>query len=336
MSNKDQKNRGPVHQLSLLIVLINCTAGLSVYFFLTHSLLLLAGMITESILALVPIYLNHRGYPKRAAFALYMVIAAASFFFCSIIGNATIANLMGVVLIVSGGIFFSDQKNRIWSYLIAILVVWGVQENHVVGLIPEIKLGQLNYFRLLLTASIVVVFLVFTFVGWLHQPLERRVRQLLLPFSVTIRNKYKSLVEYGGVDIGLIFKETEDRFRQLANKKGVRLFFNVYEGFPEKIQINEKKLRSILAHLVRNAIQFSSSDTTVRVRAYMTELRLYIVVEDQGFGIAPDMRNRLFEPGTSLYTTKKLVLALGGTIEVVNKGMDGAMFIVSWLPPYSG
>lgn len=365
MSIRDQKNSSRVNQLSLFIVLINCTVGLFVYFFLAHSLLLLAGIFTETLLAFVPIYLVRRGYYRRASFVLFMILAAASFFFSSMIGNATIANLMGAVLVASGGYFFNDRKCRIWSYLIAILVVWGIQENQVVGLIPEIKLEQPNYSRLLLTAYIVVVFLIFTLVGWFRRTIESpenargnnffsialiQVRQLLVQFSITIRNKYKSLilndielnadsdnlngmVENGPVVVPWIFKDVEDEYRRLARAKRVHLGFNVSAGFPEEIQSDKRMLRSIVAQLVKNAIQSSSCCTTVKVGAYITGPQLNIRVEHQGLGITQGMRSRLFEPGTDLYITGRLVLALGGTIKVVNKGTEGAMFIVSWLPP---
>ena len=169
MSNQDQKNCGRVNQLSLLIALINCIVGLFVYFFLARSPLLLAGIITETILAFFPIYLNHRGYHKEAAFVLYLILAGAGFYFPSIIGNASITALMGVVLIASGAYFFNDRQNRIWSCVIAICVVWAVHENQVVGLIPEIKFQQPNYSRLLWTAYIVVVFLVLILISWFCQ-----------------------------------------------------------------------------------------------------------------------------------------------------------------------
>jgi hypothetical protein len=366
MSKQDHKNGGHINQISVFIVVINCTVGLFVYFFLARSLLLLMGIISETLLAFVPIYLNRRGYTRRAAVVLYFILAAASFFFCCMIGNTKIADLMGGVLVASGGLFFSDRKNRTWSYLIAILVVWGVQENHVIGLIPEIKLGQLNYSRLLLTASIVVVFLVFITSVWLYRrtiegienaPENKflaialnHVRQLLGPFSITNRNKHKPLkwndnglqadlldpsimVENGPISIRSMFKEIEDEYRPLARAKGVNVVCNASVGFPEIIQSDERILRAIIVRLVKNAIQSSPRYTTVRVGAYAAGLQLNIGVEDHGLESAPSMKARLFDPSSGLFITRKLVLKLGGTFEVVDKGMDGAMYIVSWLPP---
>jgi hypothetical protein len=347
MSNQELKNSVRINELSFLIVLINCTVGLFVYFFLAPSLLLLAGILTETLLAFVPIYLNHRGQPRRAAVVLYFILAAASFYFSSMIGNTKIADLMGAVLVASGGLFFSDRKNRTWSYLVAILVVWGVQENHAVGLIPEIKLGHLNYSRLVLTASIVVVFLVIITSVWLY-------RRIIDGLEKARENKFSSMaliqkwtdnglqadlldpsvtVEHKPIVIRSMFKEIEDEYRPLARAKGINVVCNASVGFPAIIQSDEKILRAIIVRLVKNAIQSSPRFTTVRVGAYAAGLQLNIGVEDHGLGSAPNMKARLFDPGSGLYITRKLVLKLGGTFEVVDKGMDGAMFIVSWLPP---
>ena len=364
MSNQELKKSVRVNQLSVFIIVTNCTVGLVVYFFLARSPLLLTGILTETLLAFVPLYLNRRGEHGKAAFTLYLILALAGFFFSCMIGNTKIADLMGVVLVASGALYF-DRKTRPWSYLIAVLMVWGVRENQVVGLIPEIKLGELNHSRLVFTASIVVVFLVFITLAWLYRrAIENpenapgnkffsmaviHVRQLLGPFSTTSRDKYKPLqridnglqaelddlnvaVVYGPVAIHSILKEIEDEYRPLARAKGVRLVCNVSVGFPEIIQSDERILRSIIARLVKNAIQSSPRYTTVRVGAYAMKLQLNIGVKDHGLGSAPSMKSRLFEPGTGLYITQKLVLKLGGTFEVVDEGMDGAMFIVSWLP----
>jgi signal transduction histidine kinase len=341
MSNHEKKNIGRVNQLSLFIILINCTVGLFVYVFLARSLLLLAGIFTETILALVPLYLNLRGYPGRAAFALYLVLSGATFFFCSLIGNAAIANLMGAVLIASGGFLFSDRKSRICSYLIAIFVVWGVQENEVIGLIPEIKFDQPNYSRLLFTAYCVAVFLILTMVGWISRSGESRDNALKSndnevqagreDLSISPVEEKLAVPKYGPVDIRSIFEEVKGNYQGLAHIKGVLLVCNVSVRFPELIESDKRMLRSIVSHLVRNAIQFSPINTTVRVGAYVKGLFLNIVVEDQGFGIPPIKKSRLFEPGTSLYYTRRLVLALGGNIEAFNKETEGVMFVVSWV-----
>ncbi|HWB94088.1 MAG TPA: hypothetical protein VG605_19680 [Puia sp.] len=329
MSNQQLQIRSRINQLSLYIVLINCTLGLFVYLFLARSLLLLAGIVTETLLALIPIYLNHRGYHKRAAFVLYIILAAASFFFSSMIGNATIANLMGAVLVASGGYFFSHRKSRTWSYLIAILVVWGVQENHVIALIPEINLEQPNYSRLLLLAYGVVVSLVFTLVGW--------YRRSSLTWSEaeqqTDLDVVPDMVVHGPVNVRSIFKEAEDVYQGWAHVRGVSLVCNVSLRFPETIQADERLLRSIVAQLLKNAIEFSPNGTAVTARAYMNGFHMIIAVEAKRLDIALNTNNRLFKPGTGLYFIRRLVLALDGHFGISKIGTDGVMLTVTWMPP---
>jgi signal transduction histidine kinase len=91
---------------------------------------------------------------------------------------------------------------------------------------------------------------------------------------------------------------------------------------------DEQLLRVSVANLVRNALDHSPSDSVVDLTAHRWAGRVAIEVTDQGPGVAPDERERIFEPfmkskkreaagaGLGLFIAKRLIEAQRGSIEV--------------------
>jgi signal transduction histidine kinase len=94
---------------------------------------------------------------------------------------------------------------------------------------------------------------------------------------------------------------------------------------------DEPKLDIILHNLLTNAVNYSSPDSTITVEARKDNGHVVISVADEGVGIPPEHRERIFERfyrvnpadsqrvygyGLGLYICKKLVEAQGGRIWV--------------------
>ena len=104
-----------------------------------------------------------------------------------------------------------------------------------------------------------------------------------------------------------------------------------------RIWIDPLHLRHILDNLVDNAAQFASRRAgAIRVRARAEGERVCVEVCDDGPGVAPEVRERLFEPfassrpggtGLGLYVARTLAQANQAEVEWVDKGC----FRV-WLP----
>lgn len=154
-----------VNRLSLYIVAINSTIGVGAYF-MTHSLGLLTGVCIEIMLTPIPVYLNYRKHYNKAALSLYLILSAATFFFCCLLGKFAEMDLMIVVLFGFARFIFTDRRTRRVAYIIAVFVLMAVQLNQWVVLIHPIAVGNIIRYFLFWSAYIVVLLLVVIIFDW--------------------------------------------------------------------------------------------------------------------------------------------------------------------------
>ncbi len=109
-----------------------------------------------------------------------------------------------------------------------------------------------------------------------------------------------------------------------------------------KIRANAPSLVSALLNLATNAMQAAAGDLRIDMRARRSNpgpdgARAEITVSDDGPGIAPEARERIFEPfyttraqgnGLGLSIVKSVVEAHGGSIRLAPTSQHGATFIV--------
>jgi len=100
-------------------------------------------------------------------------------------------------------------------------------------------------------------------------------------------------------------------------------------GLPDAIHADPDMLRQIIGNVLSNAIKFSPPGGDVRITGANRDGQAVLTVTDRGRGIAPDERDRIFEPyyrarnsrgvhgaGIGLYVARKFVEHHRGTIEV--------------------
>ncbi len=109
---------------------------------------------------------------------------------------------------------------------------------------------------------------------------------------------------------------------------------------------DEARITQVLSNLISNAVKYSPPGSEIRISGRATPKEVIITVADQGIGIAPEERDKLFErfyrseravrrgtPGTGLglYLSKAIVEAHGGRIWVEDNeaGQPGARFSFS-------
>lgn len=112
---------------------------------------------------------------------------------------------------------------------------------------------------------------------------------------------------------------------------------------PVVANIDADLMRMVLENIINNASKYSRHDTTVTVSIRETKKFTYIDVADQGVGIKPEDRHRLFKKfsridnplstivggnGLGLYWAKKIVDLHSGTINYAPNEYDGATFTV--------
>jgi signal transduction histidine kinase len=119
------------------------------------------------------------------------------------------------------------------------------------------------------------------------------------------------------------------------------LDLHVQSGLPE-ITVDPDKFVQVVTNLVENAVRHGSGTVAVTLEPVGPEERrtgLRLVVEDEGEGIAPELRRRVFTKfwksgrsggsGLGLYLVHGLVEAHGGTVTIGDAGAGGARLAVA-------
>ncbi len=157
-------------------------------------------------------------------------------------------------------------------------------------------------------------------------------------------------LNYGTFNLEGLLKELNQIYANTAQIKGIKFHMEVGKEVPPSIVLDRVRLRQVLMNITGNAIKFTSSGF-VKLTAGYRHLEkgsgfseLFFIIQDSGIGIAPDQRERIFErfsqqKGQNFYTyggtgiglsiSKKIVKAMGGTIEVDSTPGKGSRFRVS-------
>ena len=127
-----------------------------------------------------------------------------------------------------------------------------------------------------------------------------------------------------------------DSLRPLC-KEGVRMFFETELDDKFEINTNEEAIKTLLNHLILNAIQFTDEGViTVACTEYENNVR--ISVTDTGKGIPPEHREHVFDTflemgdnqklqGMGLSICKAAIKLLGGKIWLDESRKEGTRFI---------
>ncbi|MFL6603512.1 MAG: GAF domain-containing sensor histidine kinase [Steroidobacteraceae bacterium] len=159
-------------------------------------------------------------------------------------------------------------------------------------------------------------------------------------------------IEAGRLDLQSSFLELAPLIKHVSNlisvraaQAGLAFTYRTAADLPSQIQGDERAIRQVLLNLLANAIKFTSRGT-VTFDVSSKEMspgrcQLQFVIEDSGSGIAAEDLQRIFEPfvratddtriegtGLGLPITKRLVTAMGGTIDVDSHIGVGSKFTV--------
>jgi len=146
------------------------------------------------------------------------------------------------------------------------------------------------------------------------------------------------------VDLGRIAVDAAAEFRAAAAAKGIGLVADAPEGV--QVRGDRVALQRALANLLVNALRESSARTTVRLGAGREQDWAWISVADEGPGIAPEDRERVFQrfwrgdPGSArqegrsglgLTIVRQIAAAHGGRVTLDSEVGVGSVFVL-WLP----
>jgi PAS domain S-box-containing protein len=140
-------------------------------------------------------------------------------------------------------------------------------------------------------------------------------------------------------DVAAVVEEVVSAAAGSAN--GHRFVADV-EGAGCVAQADPDKLRQVLDQLVSNAVKYSPDGGTVRITATRRPDAVEVAVSDEGIGIAPSDRDRIFSKfykagsgqgtGLGLFIARGLVREMGGHMWVESEEGEGSRFAFE-LPP---
>jgi signal transduction histidine kinase/CheY-like chemotaxis protein len=127
-----------------------------------------------------------------------------------------------------------------------------------------------------------------------------------------------------------------------AESKGLTFSTEIAAEVPKGILTDPTKLKQVLVNLAGNAVKFTDEGSvTLRVRK-LQDIGLQLEVEDTGMGMTPEELEEVFDPfkqaeggkksggtGLGLPISKRLVEALGGTLEVESQPGQGSRFMIT-------
>jgi signal transduction histidine kinase/FixJ family two-component response regulator len=117
-------------------------------------------------------------------------------------------------------------------------------------------------------------------------------------------------IETGGLDIDAAEFDLRDTLERACSEaaarsgaKGLAFEARIDPQLPDRVRADARRLRQVLANLLSNALKFTAAGT-IGVDAAAAGatagggVRMRVEVSDSGIGIAPDLRERMFEPFT--------------------------------------
>jgi signal transduction histidine kinase/DNA-binding NarL/FixJ family response regulator len=157
----------------------------------------------------------------------------------------------------------------------------------------------------------------------------------------------KMELEYEPVNLHAVLEEIRNIFALQTQEKKIEFTIALAPDIPDRLMLDEVRLKQILFNLIGNAIKFTEKGY-VRVRVekrgdlrQAADIGLIITVEDSGIGIPAQFHEAIFEAfkqkdgqstkrfggtGLGLSITKRLVEMMGGNIEVRSKENQGSQF----------
>jgi signal transduction histidine kinase len=174
---------------------------------------------------------------------------------------------------------------------------------------------------------------------------ERETRRLIqlvenvLRFSRSARGEDALVLEM--VPVETVVRETIQTFAPLARTREANISLDVAQ--PVVALADAGALRRVLLNLLDNAVKYGPHGQTVNVCVRVAGGRVRIVVDDQGPGIPPADRERVFQPfvrlereeraaisgsGMGLAIVRDLAERMSGSARVEASPANGARFIV--------
>jgi signal transduction histidine kinase len=141
---------------------------------------------------------------------------------------------------------------------------------------------------------------------------------------------------FAAVDLDALVTDVVRSALPTARRDGVDLAWEAGAALP--VLGDAGQLHQVVLNLVTNALQAAGRAGHIRLAARRDGPRIELTVEDDGPGVAPELRDRIFEPfyttrdggtGLGLFISYGIVERHGGRLEVERSPLGGACFRLS-------
>jgi signal transduction histidine kinase/CheY-like chemotaxis protein len=153
------------------------------------------------------------------------------------------------------------------------------------------------------------------------------------------------------IEIEPLIESVTELLAPRAHAKGIEISSHVAANIPRQILSDELRLRQILFNLAGNAIKFTEKGGVAIDLTMDRVSHLTIKISDTGIGMSAAESARVFEEyvqannstsrrfggtGLGLSISRKLVSAMGGTLEMTSELGSGTSFVITIPGPFAG
>lgn len=149
--------------------------------------------------------------------------------------------------------------------------------------------------------------------------------------------------EFHPVDIAGIILDAEKSLSLKAKEKDMRVDNDFIKDLP-LISVDYKAIRQVFVNLLDNAIKYSSPGKRILVSAGPAGKSVRVIVKDEGIGMRPQDKERIFERfyrveddshrekglGLGLAIVKEILSSHNAAVEVESRPYKGSQFIVTF------
>ena len=166
---------------------------------------------------------------------------------------------------------------------------------------------------------------------------SRRMRRLVQDLLLLARADAQRVAPHQPLDLGRVVVEAASELEPVADGHGI-----VVDAPPTIVEGSRDELHRLVLNLMENAIKHTPRGTSVHATVQTRDGRVVLTVEDDGPGIAPDLRDRVFERfvrgsgdrggsfGLGLSIVRAVAESHSGTVELGDaNGRPGTRFVVS-------
>jgi len=177
-------------------------------------------------------------------------------------------------------------------------------------------------------------------INCIHDAVQTMLQLVNELVDVSVIEAGELRINPAAVSLRALIEESATLNRINAAKKGTRIECAVAD-LPAAIRADGPKIRQVIDNLINNAVKFSPPHSTVRIEAATRDGQCTVAVLDEGPGIPPNERHKLFKEfgrtsvsptagekstGLGLAICRRIIEAHGGAICAENRPGRGSIF----------